>query len=128
MSRPYRAPHPWNWFLKRPNYVRFMLRELTAVGIGAYLVFLLVLLARLRGGEPALAELLVSLRSAPSIVLHALALVAALVHSITWFNLTPKAMPVFLGEKRLAGAVVAVGMGYLPWLVVSILILWGVGS
>ena len=127
MNRPYHHPHPWNWFLKRPAYVRFMLRELTAVAIGGYLVFLLVLLAHLRDSEQGLAQWLVSLRSGPSIVLHVLALAAALFHSITWFNLTPKAIPMFLGEKRVAAPLVAMGMGYLPWLLISILILWGLG-
>ena len=59
-------------------------------------------------------------------LIRPLAMAAALFHSITWFNLTPKAMPVFRGENRLADPLVAFGMGYLPWIVVTVLIVWGV--
>ena len=128
MSGPYHRPQPWNWFLKRPAYVKFMLRELTAVFIGLYLLFLLLLLARLGQGDQAFIALLAELDSPLAKVLHSVALVAALWHSITWFNLTPQAMPVFRGEKRVPGALVALAMGYGPWAVITVLILWGVWS
>ena len=126
MSNRYHPTQPWNWFLKRPAYVKFMVRELTAVVIGLYLVYLLCILATVGSSEAAFIELSAGLTSLTSRLLHAIALAAALFHSITWFNLTPKAMPVYRGEYRLADPLVAFGMGYLPWIVVTILIIWGV--
>ena len=127
MRKPYQQPHPWNWFVKRPAYVRFMLRELTAVFLGGYLIFLLFFLGRLGSGDSApFVALLDRLKSPLSVFLHGLVLVAALWHSITWFNLTPKAMPLFRGERRVADPLVAIGMGYLPWAIVTILVLWGI--
>ena len=122
----YHQPHPWNWFVKRPGYVKFMIRELTAAFVAAYLIFLLVLLSRLNEGEEAFVSILDRLAGGPAILLHVLALIAALWHSITWFNLTPKAMPLFIGETRVANPLVAIGMGYLPWVVLTTLVLWGV--
>ena len=126
MPQRYHRTQPWNWFFKRPAYVKFMVRELTAVFVAVYLIFLLVWLARLGAGKDSFAELLAAMTQPESRWLHAAALIAALWHSITWFNLTPKAMPVFCGENRVPDPLVAIGMGYLPWVVVSILILWGV--
>ena len=122
----YHQPRPWNWFLKRPGYIRFMLRELTAVFIGGYLIFVLILLSRLGAGQEGFVQLLGALRSGLAMALHMVVLIAALTHTITWFNLTPKAMPLFLGEKRVASPLVSLGMGYVPWIVVTVVIIWGV--
>ncbi len=126
MTGRYHRPRKWSWFTARPAYILFMVREFTSVFIGAYLILLLVFLSKLGGGEAAFVALLQTLTSPLWMVLHAIALIAALWHSITWFNLTPRAMPVFLGEKRVADPLVAWGMGFAPWIVVSLLIVWAV--
>ncbi len=128
MPRPYRQPHPWNWFLKRPRYLIFMLRELTAVLVGAYLIFLLVLLGRLGAEQTAFVDFLRALTGPAAMAFHVVVFLAALFHSITWFNLTPKAMPFFIGEKRVADPVIAIALGYLPWAVVTVGIIWGVAG
>ena len=128
MSNRYHPSQPRNWFLQRPGYVKFMVRELTAVFVGAYLIFLLVLLGKLAGGPEVFASILSVLKSPLSVVLHLVILLAALFHSFTWFNLTPKALPFFLGEKRIADPLVAVALGYLPWIVISVLIVWSVSG
>ncbi len=119
-------PFPKDWFIRTRTYRRFMVRELTSVFMGGYLVFLLVWLYHLGQGPEQFQALLMNLRQPVSVALHVLALAAALYHSITWFNLTPTAMPLRLGEERLPNAVVAIAMGYAPWLLLSGLILWGV--
>ena len=112
--------------MRTAAYRRFMVRELTSVFIAGYLVFLLVWLRRLGDGPDAFAAMLRATRSLLSVVLHLLALAAAVYHSVTWFNLTPQVMPVRIGEERLPQSAVAIAMGYLPWLVLSGLIVWGV--
>ena len=128
MSNPLHRAHPWNWFTRRPAYIKFMVREVTALFVGAYLIFLLVVLRKLGAGEEAFVEYLGVLTSPLSVLLHLLVLAAAVFHSVTWFNLTPKAMPVFWGENRVADPLVAFGIGYLPWIIVTLLIVWGVRS
>ena len=58
---------------------------------------------------------------------HVVALAFALYHTTSWFNVTPKAMPIQIGEAFLPGWVI-VGAHYLGWLLVSIgvLVLAGV--
>ena len=126
MSNPYVRPMPRTWYLRTQPFRMFMIRELTSFFLAGYLVFLLVILARLGEGPEQYAALRETLRSPLSLVGHGLAFCAALYHSITWFNLTPKAMAVRVGEERLPAPLVAIALGYLPWLVGSGLILWGV--
>ncbi len=126
MTGPYVRPMSTTWYLKTAPYRRFMVREVTSFFMAGYLVFLLVVLARLDNGPEAYRALLGTLRSPLSVIGHGLVLLAALYHAITWFNLTPKAVVVRIGEERLPGAVVAIAAGYGPWIVVSAIILWGV--
>ena len=62
--------------------------------------------------------MLARLRSPLFVTLDALALAFVLFHSITWFNLAPKAMAVRLGGKRVPDLVIA-GSNYVAWLVLS---------
>ncbi|MHC4996984.1 MAG: fumarate reductase subunit C [Planctomycetota bacterium] len=126
MNNNYVRHMPWNWFVKRPAYVRFMARELTAIAVGVYLIEFLLILHRLSLGEAAFVATLDQLTHPLAIAANAALLLGAAWHSITWFNLTPKAMPVFLGAKRVADAPVAIAMGYIPWIAVTVLVLWGV--
>ena len=56
MSGQYHRQHRWAWFLERPGYMRFMVRELTSFFVAGYLVVFLITLAKLGGGEAAFAE------------------------------------------------------------------------
>ena len=125
MTQRYETPLPWFWFTQRRGYRRFMGREITSFFLGGYLVFLLIWLRRLGQGPEAYAAMIETTRHPVSVVLHMMALAGALYHSITWFNLTPKAMPQYLGEHHLPNVWTAIVMGYAPWLALSGLIMWG---
>src|SRR5262249_55309397 len=45
-GKEYVRPMPSNWWLKKRNYTLFMVRELTAVFVAGYAIFLLVLIYR----------------------------------------------------------------------------------
>ena len=126
MNPRYKTPLSRFWFLERPGFRRFMAREATAIFLAGYLVFLLVWFRRLGQGPEAFAGMMEALRSPGWVFLHVLALLAALCHSITWFNLTPKIMPMYIGEDRVPDMWAALLMGYLPWAGVSAVIIWGV--
>ncbi len=110
------------WFFDHPRYVRYMVRELTCLFIGAYALLLVVGLARLAQGQAAYDAFLAALQTPASIVFHGFALAFAVYHSVTWFNLTPKALPVQIGEEFLPGWVIA-GLHYGAWIAVSIVAL-----
>ena len=46
-----------------------------------------------------------------------------LFHTITWFNLAPRAMVVRVRGRRLPDLLIA-GANYVAWLVVSVLVAW----
>ena len=128
MRQRYQTPLPWSWFMQRRAYRWFMAREATSVFLAGYLVYLIVWMYRLGQGPEGFAAAIDGSRHPFTVAMHVVALMAALFHSITWFNLTPKIMPMYIGEDRIPDFWVAILMGYLPWTVLSVIILWGIGS
>ena len=113
---------PATWWLRRPNYIRFMLRELSSVFIAIFLLVLLVQLHQLSRGPAAYAAFVEKLRSPGWIAFHVVALAFALYHSVTWFNVTGVVQVVRLGERQVPPRlVVAANFGL--WAVVSLVIL-----
>ncbi len=111
------------WWLKRRPYVLFIVRELTSLFVGFYCLLLLVTLYLLGQGEKAYEGMLTFLRSGPIIALHIIALIFTVYHSVTWFNLTPKAIVVPMGEKRLPDVFIA-GSNYVAWVFLSGIMYW----
>jgi fumarate reductase subunit C len=103
-----------------------MARELTCIFIGAYTLLLVVGLARLAQSRAAYDAFLLALQSPASIAFHVLALAFSAYHSITWFNLTPRAMPVQMGERFLPDGVIA-GAHYAAWAILSAWVLFAAG-
>ena len=125
--RPYRRPvSATSWWLAQPRYIRYMARETSCVFIGAYTGVLVVGLMRLAEGAAAWSAYLASMSTPGSIIFHLIALAFALYHTTSWFNLTPKAMPVQVGEIRLPGRVI-VGAHYAGWAVLSLIVLFLAG-
>ena len=114
-------PMPATWWLKKPAYTWFMIRDVTSVFIAGYCVFLLVLMARAAGDPTEFAARFECLKSPLSVVLHLIALVFAVYHSVTFFNLTPRVLVVFRGEEKVPEAAIA-GVHYVAWAVVSVVL------
>ncbi len=110
------------WFFRHPRYLRYMAREVTCLFIGAYTLLLLVGVKRLAEGEAAYEAFLAALASPASVVFHAAALAFSVYHSVTWFNVTPKALPLQVGERFVPGGVIA-GLHYAVWAALSLAIL-----
>lgn len=122
----YHRPHRRAWFMERPAYIRFMIREVTSFFMAAYLIVLIVTLAKVGVGEAAAAEWLQALSTTGWKVAHAVALAATVWHTITFFAAVPQAMPIYIGEDRLPAPIAKIVMGYGPWLTATAVILWGV--
>ena len=116
-TKEYIRPIPANWWMKKKSYFLFIVREVTSVFVGGYAIFLLVLMAR-RDDASSFGDWL---NSPLLIFLQIIALPMILYHTITWFNLTPKALVVWRGEERVSPLLVA-GANYVAWVIVSIVI------
>ena len=114
---------PATWWLRNPNYVRFMLREVSSVFIAVFLVILLVQLHRVSRGPEAYAAVLQTLRAPGWILFHVVALAFAIYHSVTWLNLTGVVQVVRFGERQVPPGFVAAA-GFVAWGVVSLALLF----
>jgi len=60
-------------------------------------------------------------------VFHLFALAFALYHSVTWLNLTPKALPVQIGEEFVPDAAIA-GAHFAAWGALTLAVLYLAGA
>jgi fumarate reductase subunit C len=123
MSRaPYVRPITSEWIFRHPRYVRYMVREASCLFIGGWTLLMVWGLKSLAEGPDVWAAFLALLKSPALVVFQLLALAFASYHSVTWFNLTPKALPLQVGERFVPAWVIA-GAHYAGWAVVSLAVL-----
>ena len=115
------------WWLGQWRYLKFILRELSSVFVAGAVVLTLVQLRALRNGPDAYARLEQRLQTPAMIALSLISLFFVAFHSITWFNLTPRAMPIRIRGKRIPEWMIA-APNYVLWAVVSVIIGWFVMS
>ena len=125
--KPFVRDARWEWITRHPRYLRYMAREFSCLFIGAWTLMLVCALARLSEGPEAWAAFLGALKSPLIVAFHLVALSFAVYHRITWFQLTPKALPVQLGEKFLPDGVIS-GAHFGAWAVLSLVILYLAGA
>lgn len=125
--KPYLRPITSEWIFRHPRYLRYMLREFSCLFIGAWTLLAVAGLKSLADGRAAYEAFLEGLRGPASIAFHVIALAFAAYHSITWFRLTPKALPLQLGETFAPDAAIS-GAHYVVWAGISLLVLFAAGA
>jgi fumarate reductase subunit C len=125
--KPYVREETWRWIFRHPRYLRYMAREFSCLFIGAWTLLLVWGLKQLSEGPAAWSAFLAWLKSPASIVFHVVALGFAAYHSITWFRLTPKALPVQVGETFVPDGVIS-GAHYAAWAALSLAVLYLAGA
>ena len=128
MSRkPYVREMTSEWIFRHPRYLRYMTREFSCLFIGAWTLMMVWGLKQLAEGPAAWAAFLDALQSPLSIGFHVIALGIAAYHSVTWFNLTPKALRLQIGEEFVRDAAIA-GTYFGAWAALSLAILYFAGA
>jgi fumarate reductase subunit C len=125
--KPFVRDARWEWITRHPRYLRYLTREFSCLFIGAWTLMLVCAIARLSEGPDAWAAFLEGLKNPLIVAFHLVSLAFAVYHSITWFQLTPKALPVQLGEKFLPDGVIS-GAHFGAWAVLSLAILYLAGA
>ena len=117
------------WWRRDPFFVKYMIREVTAVAVLVYAIILMVGVVRLSQGEAAFNGWLAALKTPGSILLHLVLLISMIVHAKSWFDIMPKTMPLlFMGGHRVEGSTIT-RTGYIVTIVATVLVLalvWGV--
>ncbi len=123
----YRKGYPIFWWLEKFAYVKFITRELTCLAVGYTAVLLILQVWVLSKGQATYERFQDFLELTPVLIFHGVVLVFLLFHSVTWFNLAPKALVLRLGRRRVPDAIVLAGH-YVAWLVATALVIWLVAS
>ncbi|MGO9518465.1 MAG: hypothetical protein ACLPND_15615 [Candidatus Korobacteraceae bacterium] len=111
------------WWLGEWHYLKFILRELSSVFVAVFVIETLFMLSSLRDGPEGYAYFQQVMRNPLLIVLNIVSFLFVVLHTITWFNLAPSAMPVRMGGKRVPGALIA-APSYVAWVIVSGFVCW----
>jgi fumarate reductase subunit C len=111
------------WWLGQRQYLKFILRELSSVFVAIFVIFTLLQLRALLGGPEAYARFEHWLQRPAVVALSLISFFFVLLHTITWFNLAPRAMAVRVRGKRLPDLLIA-APNYVLWLVISVAVAW----
>jgi fumarate reductase subunit C len=90
----YRQPVSRLWWMKKRSYFLFMMRELSCVAVAWSAVLLMMLVYAIGRGEASYQKFLDWASSPVVIVVNVVALAFLVLHTVTWFALTPQAMVV----------------------------------
>jgi fumarate reductase subunit C len=111
------------WWTRKRSYFVFVLRELSSIFVAWFVVFLVLFVYALGQGEAAYRRF-VDWAGAPWLIaLNLLGLAFVLLHTVTWFNLTPQAMDVRLEGHKVPAFHIIAGQ-YTGLVVVSLFVLW----
>ena len=118
----YRTQVSTYWWSHEWPYLKFMLRELSSVPVAFFVVIILLQLWSLREGRESYLEFQQWLKHPVLIILNGLSFVFVLFHTITWFNLAPKAMVIRWRGKRVPNLLIS-SPNYVAWVVISGLVI-----
>ena len=111
------------WWMQQWRSFKFILRELSSLAVIYFVALLLWLLWSLGQGPESYAEFQSWMKKPLMIAFNVIAFLFVLYHTITWFNLAPKAMPMRAGGKRLPDWMIAAPI-YVVWIIISAVTAW----
>jgi fumarate reductase subunit C len=119
----YRRPVSIWWWTRKRTYFMFVMRELSSLFIAWLVLYLLLFVRAVSRGEAAYADFLDQASSPWLVAVNVVAFGFVLLHTVTWFSLTPQAMVVSLRGRRVPAAAI-IGAQYAGLLVVSAIVFW----
>ena len=119
----YRRPVSTWWWLRKRSYLVFVLRELSSVFVAWFVAFLLVMITAVGRGESSYQRFLDVAAHPVLVAINLIAFAFLVLHVVTWFALTPQAMVVRLGGRRVPGSVILASQ-YAGLVIVSAFVLW----
>jgi fumarate reductase subunit C len=119
----YRRPMSTWWWLRKRSYFLFVMRELSSIFVAWLVLYLLLFVRAVFQGEDAYHDFLDRASSGPLLVLNLVAFAFLLLHTVTWFGVTPQAMDLRLRGQKVPTAAV-LGAQYVALAVVSGFVFW----
>jgi fumarate reductase subunit C len=121
--RLYRRPVSTWWWTRKRSYFVFVMRELSSIFVAWFVAYLVVLIHAVGRGDGAYQRFLDWASSPGVTVLNVVAMVFLLLHTVTWFNLTPQAMAVRVAGRTVPAWQIVAGQ-YAGLVLVSGFVLW----
>ena len=118
-----RRPISTYWWLEKPAYLAFILREASCMFVAWVVIYLLLLVRSVLQGDAAYQQFLAWSATPRILVLNIVTFVFVSYHAITFFQAAPQAMVVHVGRTRVPGYLVLAGH-YAAWLAASAVIGW----
>ena len=111
------------WWLSQWSYTKFMLRELSSVFVAYFIVITLMQVQALGRGRAEYAAFEELMTHPLVVLLNVVAFLFLLLHTITWFHVTPRAIVLRVSGKRVPDSLI-IAPHYVAWLVISGVVAW----
>jgi fumarate reductase subunit C len=111
------------WWLSKWSYLLFVLRELSSVFVAWFVVYLLLFVRSVFQGEGQYRDFLAWAADPLVVLVNVIALAFLLLHTVTWFGLTPQAIPARVRGRPVPSFAV-VASQYVGWVAVSAFVFW----
>jgi fumarate reductase subunit C len=111
------------WWLSKGSYLLFVLRELSSVFVAWFVVFLLLFVRAVYQGEDQYQDFLAWAANPVVVLVNVIAFLFLILHTVTWFSLTPQAVPARV-RGRPVPATAVVASQYVGWAAVSAFVFW----
>jgi fumarate reductase subunit C len=118
-----RRPMSTYWWLEKPSYFLFILRESSCLFVAWFVVYLLLLLRAVTQGEEAYRQFLGWAASPGVLALNVVTLAFVTYHAVTFFQAAPRALVVRVGRTRVPERMVLAGH-YAAWFLMSAVVTW----
>ena len=119
----YRRPVSVWWWTRKRTYFVFVMRELSSIFVAWFVLYLLLFLRAVDRGAAAYDDFLDWAGSPWVVGLNVIAMGFLVLHTVTWFNLTPQAMAVRVRGRPVPAAVV-IASQYVGLAIVSAFVFW----
>jgi fumarate reductase subunit C len=134
-SHVYAAYHPrWlrrpvstYWWLEKPSYFAFILREGSCMFVGWFVLYLLWLVGAVAESATAYQQFLAWSATPWVLLVNVLALAFLVFHAVTFFQAAPQAMVLHVGRRRVPGSLLLAGH-YVAWVAASVVVYWVLGA
>ena len=111
------------WWLRKRTYFLFVMRELSSLFVGWYVLYLLLLVRAVGRSEAAYSDFLDWAASPVIVVINVVGFAFIVLHAVTWFSLTPQAMALQIGGRPVPPWLI-IGAQYAGLAVVSAFVWW----
>jgi fumarate reductase subunit C len=118
-----RRPVSTYWWLEKPAYLAFILREGSCMFVAWFVLYLLLLIRAALAGEASYAAFLAWSATPGIVALNLVTFAFVVYHAVTFFDAAPRAMVLRVGRTRVPPHLVRAGH-YAAWLAASLLIAW----